>query len=254
VNRGAVSAAAPRAFENEFGSVQQTSLKVFGDVLHTFVSRKGNLFLEGFGNMKSHLVRGHGLSKIDHITCNVEKGKLDEWTSFYEKVFGLKNTRYFDIHTQRTGLYSKVMQSPKGEIKIPFNEPGEGGGQIQEYLDVNHGPGVQHVALLTSNIIDSLTQLKNEEISFLDVPATYYEDVPKRVPQVSEPMATLEKLGILVDGSKAGYLLQIFTQNLIGPFFYEVIQRKGDDGFGEGNFRALFEAIERDQIRRGVLK
>lgn len=254
VNRGAEIAEIPRAHKKDFGSVEQASIKTFGDVRHTFISRKGNLFAEGFDEPLKSQNRGYGLEKLDHITVNVEAGQMNRWTEFYEKVFGLRNTRFFDIHTERTGLYSKVMQSPNGVMKMPFNEPTDPKSQIQEFIDIHHGPGVQHVALLTNDILQSLPPLKKQGMKFLETPHSYYEMVAARVPNVTENLGELEELAIQVDGDQKGYLLQIFTHNLIGPFFYEVIQRKGNDGFGEGNFRALFEAMERDQIRRGVLK
>jgi 4-hydroxyphenylpyruvate dioxygenase len=253
--RGAQVAESPHTSQKDFGSVTYASIKAYGDVRHTFLSRTGELFGEGFDSPVRLNHRGSGLTRIDHITTNVEKGKMDEWAAFYEKIFGFQNVRFFDIHTKRTGLYSKVMQSTNGVIKVPINEPTEAESQIQEFIDTNHGPGVQHVALSTSNIMETLPLLKRAEIPFLDAPPhTYYEDIPKRTPQVTENLNEVERMSILIDGDTKGYLLQIFTQNLIGPFFYEVIQRKGNDGFGEGNFGALFEAIERDQIRRGVLK
>lgn len=254
VNRGAKRAEAPRAYQRNGGAVQQASIHTFGDVRHTFISRTGGIFAEGFDNPVKAQNRGFGLERIDHITSNVSKGDRVTWTKFYEDVFGLQNVRFFDIHTARTGLYSTVMMSPNGVIKMPFNEPTEDASQIQEFLDINHGPGIQHVAIQTGDICSTLRPLRKEGIRFLEVPPTYYEAIPGRVPNVSESLSTLAELGILVDGDSKGYLLQIFTENLVGPFFYEVIQRKGNDGFGEGNFTALFEAIERDQIRRGVLK
>jgi 4-hydroxyphenylpyruvate dioxygenase len=254
VNRGAEVAETPRAYKKDFGAVEQASIKTFGDVRHTFISRKGNLFADGFDDPVKGQNRGYGLERVDHITNNVEQGQLDKWSGFYEKVFGLQNTRFFDIHTSRTGLYSKVMQSPNGVIKMPFNEPTDPKSQIQEFIDINHGPGVQHIALLTSGIMETLRPLRKQGLKFLETPHTYYEMIASRVPNVTENLGELEEMGIQVDGDQKGYLLQIFTHNVIGPFFYEVIQRKGNDGFGEGNFKALFEAIERDQIRRGVLK
>lgn len=254
-NRGAQIAEPPRAMEKDFGNVQQASIAAFGDVRHTFISRKGALFAEGFETPFRPAPIGYGLKRIDHITTNVERGQLATWCSFYEKVFGLQVTRTFDIHTDKTGLYSQVLQSPDRVIKLPVNEPAAGANQIQEFIDVNHGAGVQHLALETPSILTTLRQLKSKAIAFLDAPLhTYYEMVGTRVPGIAEPLAELEPLGILADGSDKGYLLQIFSQNVVGPFFFEVIQRAGDDGFGEGNFRALFEAIERDQIKRGVLK
>lgn len=254
VSRGAEVVESPRTYQKDFGSVTQASIKAFGDVRHAFISRTGNLFAEGFDVPYKITSRGFGLMGIDHVTNNVAKGEMDQWAKYYEQIFGLKNTRYFDIHTERTGLYSKVMESPNGVIKMPVNEPSEDASQIQEFLDMNHGAGVQHLALTTNNISETLVKLKKEGLEFLSVPRTYYDEVPKRVPNIKENLKELADLDILVDGSERGYLLQIFTKNVVGPFFYEVIQRRGDNGFGEGNFKALFEAIERDQIARGVLK
>lgn len=254
VSRGADLHASPKRIEREFGTVEKASIKAMGDVALTFIHRTGELFDEGFDNPVSYDPTGFGLQKIDHITINVEKGKMKSWAQFFEKVLGLKNTRFFDIHTEKTGLYSFVMESPDGCVKMPINEPTEDASQIQEFLNINHGPGVQHIALSTVSLIDSLNALRRSGVLFLEVPDTYYDAVPKRVPDLREDLSQLQSLGILADGDSKGYLLQIFSQNLVGPFFYEFIQREGNDGFGEGNFRALFEAIERDQIRRGILR
>jgi 4-hydroxyphenylpyruvate dioxygenase len=196
---------------------------------------------------------GFKLGVIDHLTNNVPKGEMQKWCDFYENIFNFKERRFFDIKGEKTGLISKVMRSPCGKITIPINEPTEDKSQIQEYLDEYKGSGIQHIALLTGDITFAVAKLREKGIEFLDVPDTYYEMVPERVPNVEENMGTLAKLKILVDGDDDGYLLQIFTQNQIGPIFYEIIQRKNHSGFGEGNFQALFEAIERDQERRGVL-
>jgi 4-hydroxyphenylpyruvate dioxygenase len=253
--RGARVLEPPRTFQKDFGTVQQATIAAFGEVRHSFVSRQGDLFLEGFEAPLLPATRGLGLKRIDHITTNVEKGQLDTWSEFYERVFGLENTRFFDIHTEKTGLYSKVMQSPDRVIKMPVNEPGAGANQIQEFLDVNHGAGVQHIALETDSILSSVKLLSDAGVPFLEAPpATYYGAIRQRIGGLRENLESLQSLGILVDGTDKGYLLQIFTQNLVGPFFYEAIQRCGDDGFGEGNFKALFEAIEQNQIQRGVLK
>lgn len=254
VSRGGVAAEGPRSFERASGNLTRTSLKTFGDVRLSFISRSGDIFLEGFESLPKTPAKGFGMEAIDHLTVNVEQGKMDHWASQFEKLFGFQNTRFFDIHTERTGLYSKVMQSPDGLLKMPFNEPTESASQIQEFLDINHGAGIQHLALTTADAIATVRSLRNAGFKFLEVPLTYYETIPKRVPNVAEPISDLSALGILVDGDSAGYLLQIFTAPLVGPFFIEVIQRKGNQGFGEGNFRALFEAMELDQIRRGVLK
>lgn len=252
--RGAEIVDAPKTTQRDFGRVVQGSIKAFGDVRHSFISRDGALFAEGFEIPLKNAGAGSGLQKIDHITCNVESKQLAAWAGYYETVFGLRNTRDFDIHTSRSGLYSKVMESPNGVIKIPVNEPSDGAGQIQEFLDVHHGPGVQHVALATQDLLASLGRVRRSGISFLEAPPpSYYEALRTRVQNVAESIDDLARNAVLVDGGTHGYLLQIFTTNLVGPFFYEFIQRKGDNGFGEGNFQALFEAIERDQIRRGRL-
>lgn len=194
---------------------------------------------------------------VDHLTNNVQMGAMKQWCDFYEKMFGFTERRFFDIRGAKTGLNSKVMRSPCDTITIPINEPSpdEAGkkSQIQEYIDVYNGAGIQHIALKTENIISAVEQLKSNGLSFLEVPDTYYDSLKKRVPIIEEDIKDLKKNRILVDGNNETYLLQIFTQNVIGPIFYEIIQRKGHDGFGEGNFQALFDAIERDQIQRGYL-
>lgn len=253
VSRGATAASAPKAYKKDFGAVEEASIKAFGDVRHSFISREGNLVAEGFVDPVLTSNDGYGLQRIDHVTCNVEQGTRLRWKKFYQDVFGLEDTRYFDIHGKHTGLYSNVMESPDRMIKMPFNEPTEAESQIQEFIDIHHGPGIQHVALLTRGIIDSLKQLRAQDIDFLEVPESYYEALPKRVPNIDESVAELQELALLADGDAKGYLLQIFTQPVVGPFFYEVIQRKGNDGFGEGNFQALFDAMEEDQMRRGAL-
>jgi 4-hydroxyphenylpyruvate dioxygenase len=179
---------------------------------------------------------------------------MQKWCDFYQDLFGFTERRYFDIRGQKTGLVSKVMRSPCGKITVPINEPTDAKSQIQEYLDEYHGSGIQHIALLTDDIVSTVDQLRRQGIEFLDVPDTYYEILPQRLPQITEDIERLKKLRILVDGDDKGYLLQIFTKNVIGPIFFEIIQRKGHDGFGEGNFQALFDAIERDQQARGYLR
>lgn len=193
------------------------------------------------------------LLRIDHLTNNVPAGEMQKWCDFYEKIFGFAETRYFDIRGQKTGLLSKVMSTPDKSIIIPINEPTEDKSQIQEYLDEYKGPGIQHVALSTGDICENLERFRANGINFLDVPDTYYDVVKERIPKLEENVDTLKKLKILVDGDEEGYLLQIFSKNVIGPIFYEIIQRKNHWGFGEGNFQALFDAIERDQKERGFL-
>jgi len=195
------------------------------------------------------------VARIDHLTNNVPKGEMKKWVDFYTKVYGFKVTRYFDIKGEKTGLQSEVVQLPNGAVIIPINEPDaeNGKSQIQEFLDRHNGAGVQHIALTCSNIIDTIGDLRERGINFLKIPPTYYEDIPKRDFKVTEDLQTLEKRQLLVDGDPEGYLLQIFTDTYVGPLFFEFIQRKGHNGFGEGNFQALFNAIERDQEERGYL-
>jgi 4-hydroxyphenylpyruvate dioxygenase len=199
---------------------------------------------------------GAGLFMIDHLTHNVYKGRMAEWAEFYSRLFNFREIRYFDIEGKVTGVKSKAMTSPCGLIRIPINEEGtEEKGQIQEYLDLYHGEGIQHVALATRDAYATVEHLRKNGVVFLDTPDTYYELLEKRLPGHGEDTARLQKNRILLDGAPGGgLLLQIFTENQIGPIFFEIIQRKGNEGFGEGNFKALFESIELDQMRRGVVR
>jgi 4-hydroxyphenylpyruvate dioxygenase len=198
---------------------------------------------------------GHGLSYIDHLTHNVHKGRMHEWAEFYERLFNFREMRYFDIEGQVTGVKSKAMTSPCGKIRIPINEEGtEKPGQIQEYLDKYHGEGIQHVAMGSTDLLRTVDALKAQGVKLLDTNDTYYELVDRRIPGHGEDLAALRKRRILIDGKAGALLLQIFSENQLGPIFFEFIQRKGDEGFGEGNFKALFESIELDQMMRGVLK
>lgn len=200
---------------------------------------------------------GVGLTEIDHLTHNVHRGRMGEWADFYTRLFNFREIRYFDIEGQVTGVKSKAMTSPCGKIRIPINEEGqEKAGQIQEYLDLYHGEGIQHIALATDDIFKTVEGLRAAGVEFLATPDTYYELLDKRLPGHGEDVQRLRANNILVDGATQPdkrLLLQIFTQTVIGPIFFEIIQRKGDQGFGEGNFKALFESIELDQMRRGVL-
>ncbi|MGE4348809.1 MAG: 4-hydroxyphenylpyruvate dioxygenase [Candidatus Berkiella sp.] len=208
-----------------------------------------------FENIEKH-PKGAGLNVIDHLTHNVHQGEMDTWAEFYEKIFNFYEIRYFDIEGKMTGLTSRALSSPCGKIKIPLNQSKDNVSQIEEYLREYKGEGIQHIALTTDNIYQSVEQLRSNQVNFLSVPATYYEALEQRIPGHKEDVARMKKNHLLIDGSvqsKEGLLLQIFTENVIGPIFFEIIQRKGNEGFGEGNFTALFEAIERDQIRRGVL-
>ncbi|QQS14909.1 MAG: 4-hydroxyphenylpyruvate dioxygenase [Rhodospirillales bacterium] len=200
---------------------------------------------------------GAGLTYIDHLTHNVHRGRMAEWASFYERLFGFREIKYFDIEGKLTGLKSKAMTSPCGKIRIPINESSDDKSQIQEYLSAYHGEGIQHVALGSDDIYATVEGLRRAGVVFQDTVETYYEGIDARLPGHGEDLDRLRRNRILMDGAPTeggGRLLQIFTETVIGPIFFEIIQRKGDEGFGEGNFRALFESIELDQIRRGVLK
>ena len=197
---------------------------------------------------------GHGLTYIDHLTHNVHRGRMDEWVGFYERLFNFREIRYFDIEGQSTGVKSKAMTSPCGKIRIPINEEGnEKAGQIQEYLDRYHGEGIQHIALGSTDLLATVDALQMSGVKLLNTSETYYELLPRRIPGLAEDIAELQQRNILVDGCPGELLLQIFSENQLGPIFFEFIQRKGNEGFGEGNFKALFETMELDQVRRGVL-
>jgi len=197
-----------------------------------------------------------GLTYIDHLTHNVHRGNMKTWADFYERVFNFREIRYFDIEGKVTGLISRAMTSPDGKIRIPLNESQDDKSQIEEFLHHYKGEGIQHVALGTSDIYRTVDRMRAEGVKFQDTPETYYEAIDTRVPGHGEDLARLRERRILIDGAPTegqGLLLQIFTQNVVGPCFFEIIQRKGNDGFGEGNFKALFESLELDQMRRGVL-
>lgn len=197
---------------------------------------------------------GLGLTYIDHLTHNVHRGRMGEWADFYERIFNFREVRYFDIEGQVTGVKSKAMTSPCGQIRIPINEEGnETPGQIQEYLDRYRGEGIQHIALGSGDLLQTVDGLRANGVTLLDTIDTYYELIDKRIPGHGEDVAALQSRKILVDGKAGELLLQIFSENQLGPIFFEFIQRKGDQGFGEGNFKALFESMELDQMRRGVL-
>ncbi len=202
-------------------------------------------------------MKAQGLTYIDHVTHNVFRGNMDKWAGFYETLFNFREIRYFDIEGKLTGLKSRAMTSPCGKIRIPINESSDDKSQIAEYLHDYKGEGIQHIALGTNNIYQTVEMLAARGVPFQDTPETYYERLDNRIKGHGEDVERLKKDRILMDGAPTedqGLLLQIFTQNAIGPIFFEVIQRKGNEGFGEGNFKALFESIELDQVRRGVLK
>jgi len=200
--------------------------------------------------------KGAGLTFIDHLTHNVEYGNMKTWADFYEKLFNFREIRYFDIKGAQTGLVSKAMTAPDGMVRIPLNESADEKSQINEYLREYKGEGIQHIAMFTDNVYETVEYLRGNGIDFLDTPDTYYEVIEERIPNHNEDLARMQKNKILMDAdteTKSKKLLQIFTKNCIGPIFFEIIQRKGNEGFGEGNFTALFESIERDQMKRGVL-
>ena len=210
---------------------------------------------EAFWEGKAPAPTGAGLSEIDHLTHNVHRGRMGEWAEFYARLFDFREIRYFDIEGKLTGLKSKAMTSPCGKIRIPINESSDDRSQIQEYLDAYRGEGIQHIALATNDIYKTVDTLRASGARFLATPDTYYEQLDSRLPGHGEPVSALRDRAILLDGGPdGGLLLQIFTETVIGPIFFEIIQRKGDNGFGEGNFKALFESMELDQIRRGTLR
>lgn len=208
----------------------------------------------GFEKLKgAELVPDKGFALVDHLTNNVYKGTMREWASFYKDIFGFAEVRYFDIKGQKTGLTSYALRSPCGTFCIPINEADEAKSQINEYLDEYRGPGVQHLAFLTRDLLSSLRKLEGTGIETLDIDRSYYDRALARVPRVKEDRNEIRERNVLVDGDDEGYLLQIFTKNLVGPIFFEMIQRENHLSFGEGNFQALFDSIERDQMRRGVI-
>jgi 4-hydroxyphenylpyruvate dioxygenase len=263
VELGARGVVTPHWVEDEHGRVQLATIETYGDTRHTFVQRGDyhGPFLPGFEQRGEADHGPDGLAiAIDHVVGNVELGHMEEWVHFYERVFGMTEMIHFsdeDISTEYSALMSKVVTDGHGRIKFPINEPAEGKrkSQIEEYLDFYRGAGVQHVAVATQDIVRTVGELRARGVEFLDIPESYYEDVPERIGEIEEDVADLRRLGILVDRDDEGYLLQIFTKP-VGDrptMFFEVIERHGSRGFGEGNFKALFEAIEREQARRGNL-
>ena len=252
------------------GELNIPAIKGIGDSIIYFVDRwrgKNNSKAGDIGNIGFFDVDfeplpgadlnpiGHGLQYIDHLTHNVHRGRMAEWADFYERLFNFREIRYFDIEGQVTGVKSKALTSPCGKIRIPINEEGnETAGQITEYLDTYKGEGIQHIALGSSDLFTTVDAMRASGVRLLDTVDTYYELIEKRIPGHGEDIAALKARKILMDGKPGALLLQIFSQNQLGPIFFEFIQRKGDQGFGEGNFKALFESIELDQMRRGALK
>lgn len=263
IERGAAPALEPTVLRDNDGEVIIAAIRTYGDTIHSIVERRDyrGLFLPGFVPVSSRYnPPSTGLQYVDHCVGNVQLGKMNEWVGFYERVLGFHNLLTFDdkdISTEYSSLMSKVMSNGNGRIKFPINEPAAGKkkSQIEEYLDFYGGPGVQHVAMATNNIVETVTTLRDHGIEFLKTPSSYYETLLDRVGKIDEDLAPLQDLGILVDRDDEGYLLQIFTKPVQDrpTLFYEIIQRKGAKSFGKGNFRALFESIEREQALRGNL-
>ncbi len=242
------------------GELQIPAIKGIGESLLYLVDRygaKGTIYDVDFIPIPGadQNPKGIGLGLIDHLTHNVHQGRMDYWYDFYKRLFNFHEIRYFDIKGQKTGLVSRALTSPCGKIRIPINESQDDKSQIAEYLKQYKGEGIQHIALSTNDIYKTVEGLRQNGVPFMDVPETYYELVDKRLPGHGEDLKRMQKNKILIDGvsEKSELLLQIFTNTVIGPIFFEIIQRKGNDGFGEGNFKALFESIELDQMRRGVI-
>ncbi len=261
-SRGALEAVAPNEEQDEAGKYRYAMIYGYGNTLIKFVQRDRyqGVFAPGFVSRSIPSRANAGLIQIDHIVGNVEKGQMNHWVEFFQKTLGLELLVKFDdraISTEYSALTSSVMQSSTGRVKLPINEPaiGKGKSQIQEFLEYNYGAGVQHVACLTHNIVETVTELKNSGIEFLSVPSSYYANLEARVGKIDQSIEQLAQLGILVDRDREGYLLQIFTQPVQDrpTLFFEIIERHGSQGFGEGNFKSLFEAIEREQLIRGNL-
>ena len=261
--RGAKSYLDPVTYKDESGEIKMSGIHIYGETVHLFIERKNytGVFLPGYREWKtSYNPPDTGLLYVDHCVGNVGWNQMNPWVKFYEDVMGFKNILTFDdkdISTEYSALMSKVMSNGNGYVKFPINEPAEGKkkSQVEEYLDFYDGEGVQHVAIATNNIIETVTELQKRGVEFLNIPASYYADVLERVGHIDEDLKPLQKLGILIDKDDEGYLLQIFSKPIEDrpTLFFEIIQRKGAKSFGKGNFKALFEAIEREQEQRGNL-
>ncbi len=262
--RGAKGVIEPTIFQDDLGEVRISAIAAYGDTLHSFIERKDyrGVFLPGFRAVEGDdpVARPVGLKHIDHMVGNVGWGQMETWVNFYRDVMGFQLYQHFDdkdISTEYSALMSKVMSNGNGRVKFPINEPATGKrkSQIEEYLEFYRGPGVQHIAMATDDIIHTVSKLRAQGVEFLKVPTTYYDNLEKRCGKIDEPVDQLAELGILVDRDDEGYMLQIFTKPVEDrpTLFYEVIQRKGSRSFGKGNFKALFEAIEREQGLRGNL-
>ena len=267
VERGATGVKGPTLLEDENGVYEFATIAAYGDTTHTFLNRDRyrGVFAPGYKTLDAdryspRTFKPAGLLTIDHVVANVEEGKMDEWVEFYRQVMGFSQLVSFDdkdISTDYSALMSKVVQNGTGRIKFPINEPAQAKrrSQIEEYLNFYRGPGVQHIALTTDNIVETVRALRHNDVSFLRVPRSYYDMLPDRIGKIDEDLDDLAELGILVDRDDEGYMLQIFTKPVEDrpTLFFEIIERHGSRSFGKGNFKALFEAIEREQSRRGTL-
>ena len=262
VSSGATGVSPPETFEDEHGKVVRASIATYGETIHSLVSRDGysGAFMPGFSSLEAGDTKGFGIRYVDHVVGNVELGKMNEWVSFYERVMGFTELVHFsddEISTEYSALMSKVVWSGEGKIKFPINEPAQGKrkSQIEEYLDYYGSPGVQHIAMASEDIVGTVESMRAAGLDFLEIPDTYYQDAKERVPEIESQVNDLARNGILVDKDEDGHLLQIFSKPVQDrpTVFYEVIERHGARGFGAGNFKALFEAIERDQALRGNL-
>ncbi len=263
LERGATGVAEPEVFEDEKGKVVKAAIATYGETIHSLISRQdySGAFFPGFQEVPgSEDTSGFGVLNIDHVVGNVELGKMNEWVNFYAQIMGFTEMRHFtddDISTEYSALMSKVVWDGIGKVKFPINEPAEGKkkSQIEEYLDYYKTPGAQHIALSTDDIVGSVEKMRAQGIQFINVPGSYYEEVKTRVPQIADKIDSLQRNGILADKDEDGFLLQIFTKTVQDrpTVFFELIERHGAQGFGDGNFKALFEAIEREQAERGNL-
>ncbi|HEV3473362.1 MAG TPA: 4-hydroxyphenylpyruvate dioxygenase [Actinomycetota bacterium] len=262
LQRGATGVAEPEVLEDEHGKIVRAAIATYGETIHSLVSRRdySGVFFPGFQSLNATDTKGIGIQYIDHVVGNVELGKMNEWVSFYERIMGFTELRHFsdeEISTEYSALMSKVVWDGEGKIKLPINEPAEGRkkSQIEEYLEYYKTPGVQHIALATEDIVVSVEEMARRGVQFLNVPGVYYDEVKKRIPEIADKVEALQSNGILADKDEDGYLLQIFTKPVQDrpTVFFELIERHGAKGFGAGNFKALFEAIEREQAARGNL-
>ncbi len=262
LERGATGIQEPEVLEDEGGKVVRAAIATYGETIHSLVSREeySGVFFPSFQAVDGDPTPSCGLQSIDHVVGNVELGKMNEWVQFYERIMGFTELRHFsdeEISTEYSALMSKVVWDGKGKIKLPINEPAEGKrkSQIEEYLEYYGSPGVQHIAMNSEDIVATVEAMRGNGIQFITVPENYYDDAKQRVPEIADQVEALQRNGILVDKDEDGYLLQIFSKNVQDrpTVFYEVIERHGAKGFGAGNFKALFEAIEREQAARGNL-